>query len=582
MNRILLATILISITSAAVSVGVTGAHAAIVPAAPVWPIPADAPPGPPPITVLLAAADAAPPADRIVDPVTPTASCGGWYVQGDYGNRWHAASTWWEYRCTSEHYFYYDPCAGGGACDAFCPSCYVELWTRTDYFFWNGSDAVFYGQDYFYSFYYTQVDWPPPYTIEAWWDAPTARWYVLGPRLTVSREGGGSGVVTSAPAGISCGDSCHASFDTGTSVTLTATADASSVFAGWSGDCAGTGACQVTMDQARSVGAIFEPRRFTLTVSSAGLGHGLVYLSPGNVGCSACVESYAVGTVVMLTASPDLSSEFTGWAGACSGTGSCQVTMDQARSVTANFAASAPPNAAPVAAFTFGCSSLSCNVDGSGSADSDGTIVSYSWTFGDQSAVSGAAAHHSYAGPGTYPITLTVTDNGGATGTVTHAVTVANASPVATFAVRCTGLTCTVDGGLSVDPDGTIVSFRWSFGDGASGAGRTTEHAYPKAGSYTGTLTVTDDAGASATASLRINPISLSARGYKAGGVQKVDLSWVGPTGTSFDVYRDDTKIATVATTAYTDNVGKRPGSYRYWVCAPALSSCSSAATVNF
>jgi hypothetical protein len=96
------------------------------------------------------------------------------------------------------------------------------------------------------------------------------------------------------------------------------------------------------------------------------------------------------------------------------------------------------------------------------------------------------------------------------------------------------------------------------------------------------TLTVADNAGATAATSQRINPISLSARGYKVGGVQKVDLSWVGPTGTSFEVYRNDTKVATVSTTVYTDSVGKRAGSYRYWVCAPTLSSCSSEATVNF
>jgi vibriolysin len=126
------------------------------------------------------------------------------------------------------------------------------------------------------------------------------------------------------------------------------------------------------------------------------------------------------------------------------------------------------------------------------------------------------------------------------------------------------------------------VSYSWSFGDGASGGGRTSDHAYPKAGAYTVALTVTDDAGASAVTSRRINPISLSARGYKSGGTQKVDLSWVGPTGTNFDVYRGDTRIATVSTAAYTDTVGKRPGSYRYHVCAPALSSCSTEETVNF
>ncbi len=75
--------------------------------------------------------------------------------------------------------------------------------------------------------------------------------------LTVSRSGTGSGRVTSSPAGIDCGSSCTASFPGGTVVSLTATADAGSTFAGWSGACAGTGACGVTMSGDRSVGAAF-------------------------------------------------------------------------------------------------------------------------------------------------------------------------------------------------------------------------------------------------------------------------------------------------------------------------------------
>jgi hypothetical protein len=75
--------------------------------------------------------------------------------------------------------------------------------------------------------------------------------------LTVTTSSPGSGSVTSSPAGINCGSACSASFESATSVTLTATAASGSVFAGWSGDCSGTGTCQVTMSQARSVTATF-------------------------------------------------------------------------------------------------------------------------------------------------------------------------------------------------------------------------------------------------------------------------------------------------------------------------------------
>jgi hypothetical protein len=75
--------------------------------------------------------------------------------------------------------------------------------------------------------------------------------------VTVAKTGAGTGTVTSAPGGISCGATCTASFNAGTSVSLSAAADAGSVFIGWSGACTGTGACSVTADAAKSVGALF-------------------------------------------------------------------------------------------------------------------------------------------------------------------------------------------------------------------------------------------------------------------------------------------------------------------------------------
>ena len=76
--------------------------------------------------------------------------------------------------------------------------------------------------------------------------------------LTLARTGAGSGSVTSSPAGVDCGAACAVSFPLGTQVTLSASPAAGSQFAGWSGSgCSGTGACVVTLDDARSVTAEF-------------------------------------------------------------------------------------------------------------------------------------------------------------------------------------------------------------------------------------------------------------------------------------------------------------------------------------
>ncbi|MEX0748333.1 MAG: S8 family serine peptidase, partial [Rhodothermales bacterium] len=85
-------------------------------------------------------------------------------------------------------------------------------------------------------------------------------------------------------------------------------------------------------------------------------------------------------------------------------------------------------NAPPTASFTFICTSLSCNFDGSGSSDSDGTIASYSWDFGDGSTAAGATASHTYAAGGTYTVTLTVTDDGGASDGDSKSVTISDSS----------------------------------------------------------------------------------------------------------------------------------------------------------
>jgi len=144
-------------------------------------------------------------------------------------------------------------------------------------------------------------------------------------------------------------------------------------------------------------------------------------------------------------------------------------------------------------------------VDGSGSYDPDGTIVSYSWDWGDMTAPgSGAIATHVYSATGMYTITLTVTDGDGLTDSESVQVEiteVAKYPPVAVFAATMDWMTVSVNAGASYDPDGPIASYAWDFGDGSSGSGVTTAHTYTVEGTYTITLTVTDSDGLTGTAS---------------------------------------------------------------------------------
>ena len=162
----------------------------------------------------------------------------------------------------------------------------------------------------------------------------------IGPILTISKAGTGSGTVSSSPAGINCGSICSAAYASGTPVTLTATPAAGSTFTGWTGGgCTGTGTCVVTMNAATTVTAGFVVQSFALTVNRSGNGTGTVSSSPAGINCgAACSTSFSFGTQVTLTAVAAAGSTFSGWSGGgCSGTGTCVVTINAATTVTANF-----------------------------------------------------------------------------------------------------------------------------------------------------------------------------------------------------------------------------------------------------
>ena len=168
------------------------------------------------------------------------------------------------------------------------------------------------------------------------------------------------------------------------------------------------------------------PTGFTLSVSKTGSGSGTVTSSPGSISCgSDCSETYEADTDVTLTAAAASGSVFTGWGGACSGTGSCEVTMDAATSVTATFTLSSTPpptdefgvSVAEVAPVTLSGGSATASLNGTAVNVPDTGTTTYVWaaeggnsgnvTFATPSAVDTSAT---FSAAGTYTVRLTATN----------------------------------------------------------------------------------------------------------------------------------------------------------------------------
>lgn len=150
--------------------------------------------------------------------------------------------------------------------------------------------------------------------------------------------------------------------------------------------------------------------------------------------------------------------------------------------------------------------------DGSGSADPDGTAITYFWNFGDGNTSTAMSPTHTYTAGGTYDVTLVVNDGrtSSAPSTTKAVIYEVNDPPVADAGPNQTvlvGDTLTFNGSKSADPDGLITSYAWDFGDGTGANGMTTSHAYSSAGPHTVRLTVTDDGGLTATDMLTVTVI---------------------------------------------------------------------------
>ncbi|MEM6630148.1 MAG: discoidin domain-containing protein [Bacteroidota bacterium] len=250
-------------------------------------------------------------------------------------------------------------------------------------------------------------------------------------------------------------------------------------------------------------------------------------------------------------------------------------------------------NQGPVANFiatpTSGEAPLSVSFDASTSTDSDGTLVSYLWDFGDGNTDSGVNTTNTYTLEGTYIAQLIVIDDSAAQDTFSVQInaTSLNVGPTASFtAVPTSGeapLEVSFDGTGSSDPDGTIISYSWNFGDGNSASGVNATNIYTIVGTYTAYLAVTDDSLATDTTFITITvneaadteaptvPQNLAASNPTS---TTIDLDWdaatdnVGVVG--YLVYQDGsaTPIDTVLGTSYTV-VGLTEGtSYQFAVAA--------------
>ena len=188
---------------------------------------------------------------------------------------------------------------------------------------------------------------------------------------------------------------------------------------------------------------------------------------------------------------------------------SATVTIDVDAAATSG---NEEPNASFSAEPRSGDVPLLVDFDAGSSSDPDGYLATYYWDFGDGEVLADGIVEpsHVYSAPGTYDATLTVIDNSGASDSQSKRITVhsTNEAPTAWFtATPETGeapLEVDFDASASTDGDGVIVDYDWNFGDGDTGNGVTPSHTYGTPGTYTATVTVEDNEGASDDATRQI------------------------------------------------------------------------------
>lgn len=197
------------------------------------------------------------------------------------------------------------------------------------------------------------------------------------------------------------------------------------------------------------------------------------------------------------------------------------------------------PNTGPTARIssssTVGNAPLSVQFNGTASSDSDGFIASYEWDMGNGDTSSGPEISYTYSTPGTYHPTLKVTDDGGLSDTVSTPVIVnqpsdgTNLPPVPSITTSATNgytpLNISFDAGSSSDPDGSIKTYTWNFGDGTIESGELVSHTFTQPATYTVSLTVTDDMEASTQATYNITAIEAPSEPLLAIEIGKISVN---------------------------------------------------------
>jgi len=239
-----------------------------------------------------------------------------------------------------------------------------------------------------------------------------------------------------------------------------------------------------------------------------------------------------------------------------------------------------PPNAVLAVSPTSGVGPLTVNASTAASNDPDGTLASTTINFGDGSAaVNAASASHIYNAAGSYTVTATVTDNLGAMATTSASVVVSAANKPPIAAVSATPSTAYGPASISVsaagssDPDGTIAGTLLTFGDGTTASAVTAAHTYSAAGVYTITAKVTDNQGASSTASTSVtvkapevivsSPLSGAST---TSPVHVVASGFSGNPVTAMQIYRDGTLAYTVNSASLDTNIAMAAGAHNLTV----------------
>ncbi len=171
--------------------------------------------------------------------------------------------------------------------------------------------------------------------------------------------------------------------------------------------------------------------------------------------------------------------------------------------------------------------------------------------------------------------------------------------PASGFSYDCSSLQCS----FASDSSDSALSYAWELGDGNSASGAAIDHTYSVDGSYTVTLTVTDDIGQNSSTSQTVSVqdtsnddtgdddtgsddtgISVDGTGYRVKGRWTAEITWTGATSSNVDLYREGNRVATIADSGSTiDKTDLRGGgSLQYEICEAGRSVCSNSVTVHF